>query len=280
VELLDGRRVAAELKEEAAALAAGDGPAVGALAIVVGSDEASLAYTRRLEALCGEIGIEARIVVIDEGSATEAAMTTVAGLNADPGVAGVIVQQPLPAGIDAGAVTALIDPGKDVDGVTAVNAGRLALGEPAFGPATALAVIEILRRHDVAVAGRRAVVVGRSNVVGKPLALLLLGMNATVTICHSKTADLAAATREGDVVVAAVGRPRLLTAEMVSEGAVVVDVGTNFVDGKMVGDVDFDSVAGVAGALTPVPGGVGPVTNLMLVFNLLAAAGRPRRGAP
>jgi methylenetetrahydrofolate dehydrogenase (NADP+)/methenyltetrahydrofolate cyclohydrolase len=280
VELLDGRRVAAELKEEAAALTAGDGPAVGALAIVVGSDEASLAYTRRLEALCGEIGIEARVVAIDEGSATEAAMTTVAGLNADPGVAGVIVQQPLPAGIDAGAVTALIDPGKDVDGVTAVNAGRLALGEPAFGPATALAVIEILRRHDIAVAGRRAVVVGRSNVVGKPLALLLLGMNATVTVCHSKTADLAAATRAGDIVVAAVGRPRLLTAEMVSEGAVVVDVGTNFVNGKMVGDVDFESVAEVAGALTPVPGGVGPVTNLMLVFNLLAAAGRPRRGAP
>lgn len=280
MELLDGRRVAAELKEEAAALTAGDGPAVGALAIVVGSDEASLAYTRRLEALCGEIGIEARVVAIDEGSATEAAMTTVAGLNADPGVAGVIVQQPLPAGIDAGAVTALIDPGKDVDGVTAVNAGRLALGEPAFGPATALAVIEILRRHDIAVAGRRAVVVGRSNVVGKPLALLLLGMNATVTVCHSKTADLAAATRAGDIVVAAVGRPRLLTAEMVSEGAVVVDVGTNFVNGKMVGDVDFESVAEVAGALTPVPGGVGPVTNLMLVFNLLAAAGRPRRGAP
>jgi methylenetetrahydrofolate dehydrogenase (NADP+) / methenyltetrahydrofolate cyclohydrolase len=279
VELLDGRRVAAELKEEVIALAAEPHPAgpVGALAIVVGNDEASLAYTRRLETLCAEIGIGARLVTVGEDAATAEVVQRVAELGTDPEVAGIIVQQPLPAGIDSSAVTATIDPSKDVDGVTSENAGRLMLGQPAFVPATAAGVMEILRYYGIDVSGRRAVVIGRSAVVGKPLALLLLAQNATVTVCHSRTVDLPEVTRSGDLVVAAAGRPGLVTAEMIREGAVVIDVGTNFVDGRMVGDVDFEGVAEVAGALTPVPGGVGPVTNLMLLLNVLAAAGRPRR---
>lgn len=279
MELLDGRRVAAELKDEVIALASEPhtaGP-VGDLAVVVGSDEASLAYTRRLETLSSEIGIGARLVTVEEDAATAEVVQRVAELGADPEVAGIIVQQPLPPRIDSSAVTATIDPSKDVDGVTSENAGRLMLGQPAFVPATAAAVMEILRYYGIDVAGRRAVVIGRSAVVGKPLALLLLAQNATVTVCHSRTVDLPEVTRSGDLVVAAAGRPGLVTAEMIRDGAVVVDVGTNFVDGRMVGDVDFDGVAEVAGALTPVPGGVGPVTNLMLLLNVLAAAGRTRR---
>jgi methylenetetrahydrofolate dehydrogenase (NADP+)/methenyltetrahydrofolate cyclohydrolase len=170
-------------------------------------------------------------------------------------------------------VSAAVDPLKDVDGVNPVNAGRLYLGLPALAPATPLAVMELLRRHEIPLRGRRAVVVGRSNITGKPAALLLLAEHATVTICHSRTADLGAVVREGEVVVAAAGRPGLVTGEMIAPGAVVVDVGTNWDEGagRLVGDVAYDEVAEVAGWVSPVPGGVGPLTNLMLVRNLLRA---------
>jgi methylenetetrahydrofolate dehydrogenase (NADP+)/methenyltetrahydrofolate cyclohydrolase len=177
-------------------------------------------------------------------------------------------------------VIAAVDPLKDVDGVNPANAGRLYLGLPALAPATPLAVMELLRRYEVELRGRRAVVVGRSNITGKPIALLLLAGHATVTICHSRTEDLAAVVRSGEVVVAAVGRAGLVTGAMVAPGAVVVDVGTNFVDGKMTGDVAYDEVAEVAGAVSPVPGGVGPLTNLMLVRNLLRAAELRARATP
>jgi methylenetetrahydrofolate dehydrogenase (NADP+)/methenyltetrahydrofolate cyclohydrolase len=269
-QVLDGRGVAASLKEELRAEVAG-ASAIGALAIVRGGgDEASEVYARRLETLCGDLGVETRTVEVTAGNA----LARVEELNADDAVSGILVQLPLPEGVDDVTVAAAVDPAKDVDGVNPMNAGRLYLGLPALAPATPLAVVELLRRFEVDLHGKRAVVVGRSNITGKPAALLLLAEHATVTVCHSRTADLAAVVREGEIVVAAAGRPGLVTAEMVSPGAVVVDVGTNWDDdaGKLVGDVAYDEVAEVAGAVSPVPGGVGPLTNLMLVRNLLRAA--------
>jgi methylenetetrahydrofolate dehydrogenase (NADP+)/methenyltetrahydrofolate cyclohydrolase len=268
--VLDGRAVAASLKDELRAEVTTAG-AVGALAIVRGGgDEAAEVYARRLEALCSELGVEVRVVEVSADDAP----ARVEELNADAAVAGILVQLPLPEGADDVAVAAAVDPAKDVDGVNPVNAGRLYLGLPALAPATPLAVMELLRRHEVPLVGRRAVVVGRSNITGKPTALLLLAEHATVTLCHSRTADLGAVVRQGEIVVAAAGRPGLVTGEMVSPGAVVVDVGTNWDEsaGKLVGDVAYDEVAAVAGAVSPVPGGVGPLTNLMLVRNLLRAA--------
>jgi methylenetetrahydrofolate dehydrogenase (NADP+) / methenyltetrahydrofolate cyclohydrolase len=271
--VLDGRAVAATLKEELRAEVAAAGALPGLAIVRGGGDEAAEVYARRLEALCEELGVGARVVEVPAGGSTEDAIAQVAELNADDSVGGILVQLPLPEGLDETAVIAAVDPGKDVDGVNPENAGRLYLGLPALAPATPLAVMELLRRHDVEIAGRRAVVVGRSNITGKPLALLLLREHATVTICHSRTPDLGAVVREGELVVAAAGRAGLVTAEMVSPGAVVVDVGTNWVEGQgLVGDVAYDEVAEVASAASPVPGGVGPLTNLMLVRNLLLAA--------
>ena len=212
-----------------------------------------------------------RVVEVAEGASSEEAIGEVEELNADPAVTGILVQLPLPTDLDQTAVIAAVDPAKDVDGVNPENAGRLYLGLPALAPATPLAVLELLHRHEVAIEGRRAVVVGRSNITGKPLALLLLREHATVTVCHTRTADLGAVVREGELVIAAAGRPALVRGEMVAAGAVVVDVGTNVVDGKLVGDVAYEEVAEVASAVSPVPGGVGPLTNLMLVRNLLRA---------
>ena len=267
--VLEGRAVAAALKEELGAEVAGRELE---LAIVRGGgDEAAEMYARRLESLCEDLGVGSRVVEVAEGASSEEAIGEVEELNADPAVTGILVQLPLPTDLDQTAVIAAVDPAKDVDGVNPENAGRLYLGLPALAPATPLAVLELLHRHEVAIEGRRAVVVGRSNITGKPLALLLLREHATVTVCHTRTADLGAVVREGELVIAAAGRPALVRGEMVAAGAVVVDVGTNVVDGKLVGDVAYDEVAEVASALSPVPGGVGPLTNLMLVRNLLRA---------
>lgn len=274
--VLDGRAAAAAVKEELAASLAEFGEAVPGLAIVRGGgDEAAAVYARRLETLCAELGVPTRVVEIPpEGSNVEEydAIAAIEALNADDEVGGILVQLPLPDSLDEAKVLAAIDPAKDVDGMSPANAGRLYLGQPALAPATPLAVLELLRRNDVEVDGRRAVVVGRSNITGKPLALLLLRAHATVTICHSRTRDLGEVVRQGELVVAAAGRPGLVTGAMVSPGAVVVDVGTNVVDGELVGDVAYDEVAAVAEAVSPVPGGVGPLTNLMLVQNLVRAA--------
>jgi methylenetetrahydrofolate dehydrogenase (NADP+)/methenyltetrahydrofolate cyclohydrolase len=194
-------------------------------------------------------------------------------LAADPTVHGIMVQTPLPAGLTAAEAGEHIPVAKDVDGMNPTSLGRLALGLPCFAPATAAAVLEILRRADVKLSGQRVVVIGRSAVVGKPAALLLLAEHATVTICHSRTADLAAVAHEADVVVAAVGRAKMVTAGYVRPGAVVIDVGTNVTDDGLVGDVDGDAVAATAGALTPVPGGVGPVTTMLLLRHTVEAAG-------
>jgi methylenetetrahydrofolate dehydrogenase (NADP+)/methenyltetrahydrofolate cyclohydrolase len=215
----------------------------------------------------------------------------IVALNEDPLVAGVIVQMPLPKRIPLTTVTDVLDPAKDIDGIHPLNAGRLVVGYEGFLPTTAQAAVEILRRSGIQIAGSRAVVVGRSNIVGKPAALLLLRENATVTVCHRQTRDLAGALRAADIVVVAAGRPGLITGSMLKRGAVVVDVGINVVGGKIVGDVDAESAAEVCSALTPVPGGVGPVTNALLMTHLLRAAtaqarreagqegGAPRRSA-
>ena len=272
--VLDGKAVAAELREELRARVESSGAPPG-LAIVRSADEAAAVYAGRLEKLCAELGVPTRSFELTGDTAD--AVATVERIGGDDEIAGILVQLPLPDGVDQDAVVDAVDPLKDVDGVHPLNAGRLFLGLPALAPATPLAVMELLRRHDVDVAGKRAVVVGRSNITGKPVAMLLLHANATVSICHSRTPDLGAAVREGEIVVACAGRAGLIGGDMIAPGAVVVDVGTNFEDGKLVGDVRYDEVAEVAAAASPVPGGVGPLTNLMLVRNLLDAAERQRQ---
>jgi len=192
-------------------------------------------------------------------------------LNRDPEIHGILVQLPLPKHLDERAVLETVDAAKDVDGFTFASIGRLVENHPLFVPCTPAGILELLDREEIAIPGKRAVVVGRSEIVGKPISLLLLHRHATVTICHSRTVDLAAETRRADILVAAVGRPRMITGEMIKPGAVVIDVGINRIEGKLVGDVDFDSVAPVASAITPVPGGVGPTTVAMLLKNTLRA---------
>jgi methylenetetrahydrofolate dehydrogenase (NADP+)/methenyltetrahydrofolate cyclohydrolase len=269
---LAGREAAAALRASTAEAVARAGAV--ALAVVTATDDESTAwYVRSLVAAAAKVGINCNVT--DLGAAAPAAQIAAAlrGLSADPAVHGIILQTPLPAGLRLAELAALIAPGKDVDGANPVSLGRLTAGLPAFAPATAEAVLQLLDFHGVELAGRRAVVVGRSAVVGKPLAQLLLARDATVTICHSRTADLAEVTREADVLAVAAGRVGLITARHVRPGAVVVDVGTNATaEGSLVGDVDASSVADVAGALSPVPGGVGPVTTAQLLRNTAAAA--------
>jgi methylenetetrahydrofolate dehydrogenase (NADP+) / methenyltetrahydrofolate cyclohydrolase len=242
--------------------------------IIVGKDAPSTVYLERILRGCAKVGIDADFVELD-GEATEARVTaTVRALNDDPSVDGVIVQMPLPPTIRLRAVIDAIDPDKDIDGIHPLNAGLLRLGYDGFLPATAHAAVEILRRSGIEIAGQDAVVIGRSAVVGLPAAFLLVREDATVTVCHSRTRDLAGHVGRADIVVVAAGRPGLVTGAMLKPGAVVVDVGINVVDGKIVGDVDFASAARVASAITPVPGGVGPLTNAILLTHLIRAAER------
>jgi methylenetetrahydrofolate dehydrogenase (NADP+)/methenyltetrahydrofolate cyclohydrolase len=225
-----------------------------------------------IERSCGQVGIGFTLHHLAAPSEDEI-VGLVAQLSDDPNVDGIMVQEPLPAGVSRERVIAALAPDKDVDGVHPLNAGRLMQDAgDYFVPATPAGGIELLERYQVPIRGQRAVVVGRSNVVGRPMALLLLHRHATVTICHSRTADLAEECRRADILVAATGRAGLITADMVREGAVVVDFGVNFVDGKMVGDVDFEAVSEKASLITPVPGGTGPMTNMMLMQNVLKAA--------
>lgn len=272
--LIDGRAIAAAISDEVTGAVA-SAPATPTLAVVVPTrDEATAWYVRSIERTAGKVGIACRVDTLDDPDGDTIARH-LAALSADPGVHGIICQTPLPPGVGLEAVGAHIDPAKDVDGANPESLGRLAAGLPAYAPATAAAVLEILRREGVPLVGTRAVVVGRSTVVGKPAALLLLAEHATVTICHSRTVDLAAVCAEADVLVAAVGRAHLIGAAHIKPGAVVIDVGTNATaDGGLAGDVDPEG-AQSAGALTPVPGGVGPVTTMLLMRNTaLAAAAR------
>jgi methylenetetrahydrofolate dehydrogenase (NADP+)/methenyltetrahydrofolate cyclohydrolase len=275
VRKLTGKELAAAIRTQTTAeVAAGPQPR---LAVVVATDdEASLWYVRSIAKAASGLGIAADLVDLGPGARAEQIRETLARLSADAGVHGVMLQTPLPAGISAQEMAAAIDPRKDIDGANPLSLGRLAAGLPAFVPATAAAVMALLDHYGVALEGRRAVVVGRSTVVGKPLAHLLLDRHATVTVGHSRTRDLASVTSAAEVLVVAVGRAGLIGAEHVAPGAVVIDVGTNPTDdGGLAGDVDFDAVAGVAGALTPVPGGVGPVTTALLLRHTARAANLP-----
>ena len=275
--LIDGKAVAAAVRAGAAERAAAlqkRGVAPHLAVILAGENPASAVYVRNKERACLGAGILSTVVRLPENVTQEALEAEIARLNDDQSVHGILVQLPLPAGLDEGRALALIDPAKDVDGFHTVNAGRLWKGEPGFVPCTPLGVMELLKAYDIDPRGKRAVIVGRSDIVGKPMAALLLRADATVTLCHSKTRDLAAVCREAEILVAAVGRPRLITGDMIREGAAVIDVGINHVDGKLVGDVDFESADRAAGWLTPVPGGVGPMTIAMLLCNTLLAAER------
>lgn len=236
-----------------------------------------MVYLERILKACAAVGIEGRFVDVggDDPAAQTAELTAaLRRLNGDRGVSGIIVQMPLPPGIGLRTVVDEIDPLKDIDGIHPLNAGLLRLGYEGFVPATAHAALEMLQRSGVTIPGAEAVVVGRSPVVGMPVAFMLVKGGATVTVCHTKTRDLATHTRRADIVVVAAGRPGLVTGAMLKPGAVVVDVGINVVDGHIVGDVDFESARGVAAAITPVPGGVGPLTNALLLAHLVRAAQR------
>ena len=244
------------------------------LAVVVATDDGSTHwYVRSIERAAESAGINCRIVDLGHDATGQVLASVLADLSAEPSVNGIILQTPLPPGVDADALVGHIAPEKDIDGANPLSLGRLAVGQPSFAPATARAVTEILDHFDIPVAGRNVVVIGRSAVVGKPLSLLLLERDATVTVCHSRSGALEKYTKTADVVVVAAGRTGLLNGSHISSGAVVIDVGTNVLsDGSLVGDVDEASVRGIAGALTPVPGGVGSVTTSLLLLHTTEAA--------
>ncbi len=277
--IIDGRAAAAAVRarvaEEVEKLAA-EAIQPGLATVLVGEDPASEIYVRMKREDSAAVGIESFHHEPGSDVPEEELADLLATLNADERVDGILLQLPLPAHLDDTAMTALIDPAKDVDGLTPISAGLLAQGRPGLVPCTPLGVMELLRVAVVELEGASAVVVGRSQLVGKPLAALLLAANATVTHCHSRTRDLAAVCRGADVLIAAAGSPGLITGEMVGEGAVVIDVGTNRTEAGLVGDVEFASASARAGAITPVPGGVGPMTRAMLLVNTIAAA-RTRR---
>lgn len=274
--LIDGKSLAAALRAEqknAIESLAARGVRPGLAAILAGNDPASRVYVRNKARACEETGVHSEVHEFPEQVSESALLECVARLNADPHVHGILVQLPLPRHLDAARVLAAVSPAKDVDGFHAVNLGALLQGRPGFVPGTPAGVMRLLAHAGVPLAGRRAVIVGRSTIVGKPLALLLLQKDATVTICHSKTADLAAVTAQADILIAAVGRAKLITADMVKPGTCVIDVGINrLADGSLAGDVDFAAVKEVAGCITPVPGGVGPMTVAMLIVNTVHAA--------
>ena len=274
--MIDGKAVAAAVRERVAveveAYVAERGRAPALATVLVGEDPASEVYIRNKHRACEEVGIASIHHGLPADTAEEDLLDLVTGLGLDDAVDGILVQLPLPDQIDPDTVVGTIDPAKDVDGLTPVNAGLLAHGTPGLTPCTPAGVMELLRSRGVELEGAEAVVVGRSKLVGVPVARLLLDANATVTVCHSRTRDLDAVCRRADVLVAAVGVPRLLGAEAVRPGAVVIDVGMNRTDDGLSGDVDFEAAAEVASAITPVPGGVGPMTIAMLLVNTMAAA--------
>ena len=289
--LLQGAPIAAEIRarvrESVLAYTKRHGDSPTLAIVLVGRDAPSAVYLQQILRSCRNVGVQGRLVEVSGRVSNAGLGEVIRGLNVDPLVNGIIVQMPLPRHLELATVLDAIDPRKDIDGIHPLNAGLLALGYDGFLPATARAAVELLVRSEIDLAGKRVVVLGRSNVVGKPAAMLLLRENATVTIAHSRTRNLPSVLRDAEVVVVAVGRPGLVTGSMLRVGAVVVDVGINVVDGALVGDVDFASARSRVSAITPVPGGVGPVTNAILLTQLMtaaeeqASAGRLRgRGRP
>ncbi len=273
--LIDGKKVSAEIKKQVASetgrLQQQTGKVPGLAVVLVGNDPASAVYVKNKNKTCATMGFQSFSHTLSTDTEEKELLKLIADLNANPEVNGILVQLPLPDHINEQKVLEAIDPKKDVDGFHPVNVGTLTSGGDALAPCTPAGIIEMLDFYKIGIEGKHAVILGRSNIVGKPMASLLLKRHATVTICHSRTRDLPAVARSADILVAAIGKPRFVTPEMVKEGAVVIDVGINRVDGKLVGDVDFDKVAEKAAFITPVPGGVGPMTIAMLMKNTLKA---------
>jgi len=273
--ILDGKKVAQEIQKELSSKVEelkGKGITPGLAVIRVGEDPSSLIYVRNKKRKAEEVGIHFEEHTLKENTSQDELIELIARLNSDSRIEGIVLQLPLPDHLDEKRILEKISPDKDVDGFHPLNMGRLLKGEPSFIPATPRGIVELLDRYKIPLEGKRAVVVGRSDIVGKPLAFLLLARNATVTICHSKTKDLSLITREGDILVAALGKPGFIKEKMVKEGSVIIDVGINRVGNKIVGDVDFEKVKEKASYITPVPGGVGPMTIVMLLKNVLEAA--------
>lgn len=274
--IIDGKAVSMAVKEriacETKALIAEKGIRPGLAVILVGEDPASQVYVRNKKKDCEECGFYSESYDLPAETTQSALLELIETLNSNPAIDGILCQLPLPKHINERDILGAILPSKDVDAFHYENVGRIMIGDYAFLPCTPAGVMELLKAYNIPIAGKECVVVGRSNIVGKPMAMLLLHANGTVTICHSKTPDLGAVCRRADILVAAVGKARLITGDMVKEGAVVIDVGMNRVDDKLCGDVDFDSVSVKASAITPVPGGVGPMTRAMLMQNTLTAA--------
>ena len=275
-EILSGKEVSARVKEKLKTKVEDlkkRGTTPGLAVIIVGNDPASKVYVGRKEAMCAELGIYSEKYALPENTTQATLSELIKRLNLDPKIHGILVQLPLPAGLDEGAVINTIDPKKDVDAFYPVNVGKIMIGDYDFVPCTPAGIMELIAESGVDVCGKHCVVIGRSNIVGKPMSMLLLHKNGTVTICHSKTQNLKEIAKSADILVAAVGKAKFVTADMVKPGAVVIDVGMNRLEnGKLCGDVDFDAVLEIAGAITPVPGGVGPMTISMLMQNTVTAA--------
>ncbi len=274
--LIDGKALSSKIRDEIAADAAAfeknNGRKIGLAVVLVGENPASKVYVRNKILACEQTGIASFEYYLPETSTTEQVLEVVRALNADDKVDGLLVQLPLPKGIDEKRVLSEVSPKKDVDGFHAVNAGNLLLGNPCLSACTPTGIMELIKSTGESVEGKHAVVIGRSNIVGKPVALMLLAANATVTVCHSKTKDLEKYTRDADILVVAIGVKEFVTGDMIKKGAIVIDVGMNRAD-KLYGDVHFESASAVAGYITPVPGGVGPMTITMLLSNTVKAAG-------
>ena len=273
--IIDGKAISAEIKEELKEKVAEykkQGVEITLAVVKVGNDPASAVYVRNKEKACEYVGITSRTLALPEETTEEELLKVVNDLNEDKAVNGILVQLPLPKHIDESKVLLAIDSNKDVDGFHPVNVGKMVIGEETFLPCTPAGIIEMLKRTDVEISGKECVVIGRSNIVGKPMSMLMLKENATVTIAHSRTKDLKEVTKRADILIAAIGKAKFVTADYVKEGAVIIDVGMDRDEnGKLCGDVDFDSVSQVASAITPVPGGVGPMTICSLMKNTLAA---------
>ena len=277
--IIDGKALALRLREDIAQEVSGlrekTGIKPGLAAVLVGDNPASAVYVRNKKIACEKAGLYPQEHLLPASTTQEGLLALIHQLNGDPQIHGILVQLPLPSHIESKAILQAVSPEKDADGFHPVNVGRLVEGDPVFVPCTPKGVIHMIDSTGLDIAGKRAVVIGRSNIVGKPVAMLLLHRHATVTICHSRTKDLPAVVHEADIVIAAIGKPLFVTPDMVKEGAVVIDVGINrLADGKLVGDVDFDRVKERAGWITPVPGGVGPMTIAMLLQNTLESAKR------
>ena len=278
-EILDGRALAKtmvqELTEDTARFESEQGWAPGIAVVQVGEDPASSWYVRQIRKSFSGVGMRFALHTLDEGAGASDLTSLLRQLNQEPRTNGIIVQMPLPDHLPQSLVTDVLDPAKDVDGIHPINAGRLMQQSgDYFAPATPAGGMEILARYGISLKGKHAVMVGRSNIVGRPMALLMLHQHATVTVCHSRTRDLGEVTRSAEILVAAVGKAHVITADMIAPGAVVIDFGVNVVEDKLLGDVDTEAAMEVAGYLTPVPGGTGPMTNVVLMRNTLAAAQR------